>query len=176
MKKFKIATMLIALSFLSCSSVNIYHAYNNKTDLTSYKTFDWLSRPHAVVIFEEGDSANKDYAAHTLKEAVKEELNSRGLSQKTDNPDLLISYIISAKVTQKDIPSKNSDGENNLPLRQVSKGNIFLDFKDSRTRESLWKATALNIEIQDSTPEQIKRKLEKTIKEIFKKFPSHPTH
>jgi len=169
MGKYKLAAIVIGVAFfLSCSSITIYHDYYNTTDLTSYKTFDWLSRRHAVVITGAGDSPNKGgLVENILKEAVNEQLISRGFSQSTDNPDILISYSIDAEVLDnKDSPQKAGD--------QDSKGGYVIDFKDAKTRESLWRAAAFDIEVHNATPEKIKKIIEKTVVKIFKKFPSEP--
>ena len=177
MVKFKIAALVSVLAlFLSCSSITIYDDYYNTAELTSYETFDWLSRRHAVVIAGVGDSPDKGgLIEKVLQESVNEQLIALGFSQSADNPDLVISYFINVQVTNNyDLLQKGGE-ENNLTVQQDSTGDIFLDFRDAKTRESLWRAAAFDIEVQNATPEKIKETLEETILKIFKKFPSEPT-
>jgi hypothetical protein len=176
MVKFKIAALLSVLAlFLSCSSVTIYDDYYNTADLTSYETFDWLSRRHAVVIAGVEDSPNKGLLAEeVLKESVNEQLISRGFSQSADNPDLLISYFINAQVTNNYDLLKKAGEENNRMAQQDATADIFLDFRDAKTRESLWRAAGFDIEVQNATPEKTKETIEETILKIFKKFPVEP--
>ena len=176
MGKFKIVATVSVLAFLlSCSSVIIYNDYYNTADLTSYKTFDWLSRRHAVVITGGGDSPNKGgLVEKVFKESVNEQLSARGFIQSADSPDLLISYLVDAEVINNEKLTKKSGEKNSLTAQQDSTGDIFLDFRDAKTKESLWRAAAFDIEVQDATPEKIKETIEETILKIFKKFPSEP--
>jgi hypothetical protein len=173
MKKFKIAAMLSILTvFMSCSSITIDDYYFKTADLTSYKTFDWLSRPHAVLFGKEGNSLNKDLVKNLLKESVNKQLTARGFSQKSDSPDLLISYLIGAKETNSDdSPSKGGE-QNNLAARQYSDGAILLDFLDGKTRELLWRVTAFDLEDSNPTPEKIEKTIKKTVEKMFENFPS----
>ena len=58
--------------------------------------------------------------------------------------------------------------------QQDSKGSYVINFKDSQTRESLWRAAAYDIKVQNMTPEKIKEIIEETVEKIFKKFPVEP--
>ena len=176
MDKYKVAAVVSALVFFfGCSSITIYHDYYNTDDLGSYTTFDWLSRRFAVVIAGADDVPDKGgLVEKALKESVNEQLFERGLTQSTDNPDLLISYSVDAKVwASKDVPKKAAE-ESGPMAQQDSKGSFFLDFKDARSRETLWRAAAYDIEVKNMTPEKIEDIIEKTVAKIFKKFPKEP--
>jgi hypothetical protein len=177
MGKYKAAAIVIGVAFfLSCSSITIYHDYYNTDDLHAYTTFDWLSRRHAVVIAGAGDVPNKGgLVENVLKEAVNEQLILRGFSQSAENPDLLISYSIDAEVWGNKDVAKTAGEEDSLMAQQDSKGGYSLDFKDAKTRESLWRAAAFDIEVHNMTPETIQETIEKTVVKIFKKFPAEPS-
>jgi hypothetical protein len=178
MEKYKGVALIIALVFfLGCSSITIYHDYYNTDDLGSYTSFDWLSRRYAVVVAGAGDVPDKGgLVEKALKESVNEQLFKRGFSQSTDNPDLLISYSIDAKVwTNKDLPQK-AGGQSAPMAQQDSTGSYLLVFKDANTKESLWKAAAYNLEVQNITPEKVEDIIEKTVVKVFKEFPVEPVH
>ena len=178
MGKYKGAALIIALVFfLGCSSITIYHDYYNTDDLASYTSFDWLSRRYAVVVAGAEDVPDKGgLVEQALKESVNEQLLLRGFNQSTDNPDLLISYSINAEVwASKDSP-ENSGEESSLMAQQDSTGSYVLVFKDANTRESLWKAAAYNLEVQNTTPEKVEDIIEKTVVKVFKEFPVEPVH
>ena len=99
MKTLRLVLVLIfSICVTSCSSVTIDDYFFKTADLTSYKTFDWLSRPHAMLIVKEG----RGQTEKLLKESVNKQLTARGLSQKADIPDLLISYLVGAELTNTD--------------------------------------------------------------------------
>ncbi len=138
-------------------------------DLTSYKTFDWMPRPHAILIVNEG---RRGQVEKLLKESVNEQLTARGFSQKADSPDLLISYLVGAQLTNTDDSSDKFGEQNNPAAQQYSEGAILLDFVDAKTRELLWRVAAFGLEDSSPTPEKNKEIIEKTVERMFKKFPS----
>ena len=168
----KILRLVLALIFsicvTSCSSITIDDDFFKTADLTSYKTFDWMPRPHALLIVKEGRGQVEKF----LKESVNEQLTVRGFSQKSDSPDLLISYLVGAELTNTDDLSYKAGEQNNPAAQQYSEGAILLDFVDAKTRELLWRVAAFGLEDSSPTPEKNKEIIEKTVKRMFKKFPS----
>ena len=166
MKTWRLVLVLIfSICVTSCSSVTIDDYFFKTADLTSYKTFDWLSRPHAMLIVKEG----RGQTEKLLKESVNKQLTARGLSQKADSPDLLISYLVGAELTNTD---DFSDKVGERTAQQYSEGAILLDFLDGKTRELLWRVAAFGIEDRNPTPERNKEIIEKTVERMFKNFPS----
>ena len=166
MKTLRLVLVLIfSICVTSCSSVTIDDYFFKTADLTSYKTFDWLSRPHAMLIVKEG----RGQTEKLLKESVNKQLTARGLSQKADSPDLLISYLVGAELTNTD---DFSDKVGERTAQQYSEGAILLDFLDAKTRELLWRVAAFGLEDSSPTPEKNKEIIEKTVERMFKNFPS----
>jgi len=160
-----VLVLIFSICVTSCSSVTIDDYFFKTADLTSYKTFDWLSRPHAMLIVKEG----RGQTEKLLKESVNKQLTARGLSQKADSPDLLISYLVGAELTNTD---DFSDKVGERTAQQYSEGAILLDFLDAKTRELLWRVAAFGIEDRNPTPERNKEIIEKTVERMFKNFPS----
>ena len=160
-----VLALILSICVASCSSVTIDDYFFKTADLTSYKTFDWLSRPHAMLIVKEG----RGQTEKLLKESVNKQLTARGLSQKADSPDLLISYLVGAELTNTD---DFSDKVGERTAQQYSEGAILLDFLDGKTRELLWRVAAFGIEDRNPTPERNKEIVEKTVERMFKNFPS----
>ena len=160
-----VLVLILSIYVTSCSSVTIDDYFFKTADLTSYKTFDWLSRPHAMLIVKEG----RGQVEKLLKESVNEQLTARGFSQKADSPDLLISYLVGAELTNTD---DFSDKVGERTAQQYSEGAILLDFLDGKTRELLWRVAAFGIEDRNPTPERNKEIIEKTVERMFKNFPS----
>jgi hypothetical protein len=160
-----VLVLILSIYVTSCSSVTIDDYFFKTADLTSYKTFDWISRPHAILIAKEG----RGQTEKLLKESVNKQLTARGLSQKADSPDLLISYLVGAELTNTD---DFSDKVGERTAQQYSEGAILLDFLDGKTRELLWRVAAFGIEDRNPTPERNKEIIEKTVERMFKNFPS----
>ena len=160
-----VLVLIFSICVTSCSSITIDDYFFKTADLTSYKTFDWMSRPHAILIAKEG----RGQVEKLLKESVNEQLTARDFSQKADSPDLLISYLVGAELTNTD---DFSDKVGERTAQQYSEGAILLDFLDAKTRELLWRVAAFGIEDRNPTPERNKEIIEKTVERMFKNFPS----
>ncbi len=163
-----VLVLILSIYVTSCSSVTIDDYFFKTADLTSYKTFDWISRPHAILIAKEG----RGQVEKLLKESVNKQLTARGFSQKADSPDLLISYLVGAELTNTDDSSDKVGEQNNPAAQQYSEGAILLDFVDAKTRELLWRVAAFGLEDRNPTPEKNKEIIEKTVERMFKNFPS----
>jgi hypothetical protein len=163
-----VLVLILSIYVTSCSSVTIDDYFFKTADLTSYKTFDWMSRPHAMLIAKEG----RGQVEKLLKESVNKQLTARGFSQKADSPDLLISYLVGAELTNIDDSSGKVGEQNNPAAQPYSGGAILLDFVDGKTRELLWRVAAFGLEDRNTTPEKNKEIVEKTVERMFKNFPS----
>ena len=168
MKKFKIAVILfVSTLFISCSSITVTDDFSKNADLTSYKTFNWIPRSKPSFIVREAEPPNRSLIEKLLKESVNKQLTIRGFSQKSDSPDLLISYLFGADVTnQNDLLYKAGN------VQQYTKGAILLDFVDGKTRELLWRVDASDIEGRNPTPDKIEKTIKKIVVRMFKNFPS----
>ena len=163
-----VLVLIFSICVTSCSSITIDDDFFETADLTSYKTFDWISRPHAILIAKEG----RGQVEKLLKKSVNEQLTARGLNQKADSPDLLISYLVGAELTNTDDSSYKVGEQNNPAVQPYSGGAILLDFVDAKTRELLWRVAAFDIEDRNPTPEKNKEIIEKTVERMLKNFPS----
>ena len=173
MKIFKLAVILfVSTLFISCSSITVTDDFRKNADLTSYKTFNWISRSKPSFIVREAEPPNRGLIEKLLKESVNKQLTIRGFSQKSDSPDLLISYLFGADITSKNDLLYKAGNQDNLNVQQYTKGAILLDFVDGKTRELLWRVDASDIEGRNPTPDKIEKTINKTVVKMFKNFPS----
>jgi hypothetical protein len=79
---------LIISGLSACSSYNYYTAGLNKTNMSQYRSFAWIS--------PEGQSDNKPTASAVadlkIKDAAVASLTTKGLRLQKNNPDLLVTY------------------------------------------------------------------------------------
>jgi hypothetical protein len=91
---------LIISGLSACSSYNYYTAGLNKTNMSQYRSFAWIS--------PEGQSNNIKPTASAvadlkIKDAAVASLTTKGLRMKTDNPDLLVTYTAKVGIGAKDV-------------------------------------------------------------------------
>ena len=173
MKRFKITVVLLVVTlFISCSSITVTDDFIKNADLTSYKTFNWISRSKTSFIVREAEPPNRGLIEKLLKESVNKQLTTRGFSQKSDSPDLLISYLFGADVTSQNDLLYKAGNQGNLNVQQYTKGAVLLDFVDGKTKKLLWRVDASDIEGRNPTPDKIEKTINEIVVRMFKNFPS----
>ena len=78
----------VALTFASCSSINVSYDYDKDANFSAYKTYGYTPEALALGI---GD-LNRD----RLLKAIDAEMAARGLT-KSDSPDALVDLIVKAQ-------------------------------------------------------------------------------
>jgi hypothetical protein len=85
---YRVLGFLIISGLSACSSYNYYTAGLNKTNMSQYQSFAWIS--------PEGQSDNKPTASAVadlkIKDAAVASLTTKGLRLQKNNPDLLVTY------------------------------------------------------------------------------------
>lgn len=188
MKIFKILTaLIILLGFSGCSSLSVNYDYNQQTDFTKYKTYDWLPFP-------------KDLDASELSRArfitaVENNLAEKGFTQNSSKPGLVIATHY-GKESKVDItnwgysyaPNSYYAGygyrhpgrygyaggyatTGGVSVYEYEQGTLILDFVDANSKQLIWRATAKGIISPASTPEKQTKKVNNAVKKILESFP-----
>lgn len=141
------AWLLIALGLMSCSSVSVRFDYDRETDFTRYETFRWLDQKHKP---PPKMVAEHSFFEKRLKDAVEAELRAAGYRRpKMGEPDFLVAYHIGAKekvdVTRHGYrygPHGRWVGRR-VEVRRYKQGTLILDVIDPRSRQLVWRGTAV---------------------------------
>jgi|ERR1035438_3880051 hypothetical protein len=150
-------------------------------DFSQYKTFQWL--PPRVVTKQgvvENDPANP-----VLKAAVGQQLSEKGLNELANGADLQIQvWVLTEQVSQFEAmiaASVSIDLSTSTvtvidPMVVVGRfnrqGSLYINLIDSRTNKSAWLAMASDsLPNRTLKPDEIRAKLDKAAKDIFKKYP-----
>lgn len=82
---------LLAAFFIAACSAPVYVEKDDAVDLSKYKTYMWVDTR-----YNQNDNATRPpaYGDLTVRNASNEALRNAGLTEKQDNPDLLISYDV----------------------------------------------------------------------------------
>jgi len=163
---FRTCCLLVA-ALLACSPVRVLRTEPaDGFALANYRTFDFYA------VETEGDALSPDYARGValLKEAVARQLQARGLTRKSDDPDLRVNLgiVVNQKVQtrqtnlQTDPPNYIGQRRYTWKSREVEvnryrQGTVSVHLVDPRKNELVWQGAA-----QGVVPEK-NAKLEKTI-------------
>jgi len=185
-----INSILISITFIilnACSTLSVNYDYNQQTDFTKYKKFDWLPFPKDMKV----DELNRA----RFVTAVEDNLKSKGFNQNTSGADFVIATHF-GKQTKVDItnwgysysPSSYYGGygyrhpanygyagsyasTGGVSVYEYEQGTLILDFVDAKTKKLIWRATAKAIVSPASTPEKQTAKIKNAVEEILENFP-----
>ena len=173
MKTLRMLFILSVVAFLvSCSTAyNVKYDYNTETNLTGLKTFDWLPVPATAEI----DNLN----IGRVKNAVNEQLEAKGLTMTSDNPDFLIAAHMGTKDKTRIIDwgygygrrGMYRGGARPVDVYQYEEGSLILDFVDTKSKQMIWRGSA-NAEVSGATtPEKRQKIINEVVEKILKNFP-----
>ncbi len=180
-------TSIFLIVLIGCSSLSVNYDYNQQTDFTKYKTYDWLPFP-------------KDLKADELSRArfitaVDNNLAEKGFIQNSSRPDFVIathfgtedkiditnwgySYAPNSAYGGYGYRYPNRYGyagsyasTGSVSVYQYEQGTLILDFVDASNKQLIWRATAKAILSPASTPEKQTAKVNKAVTKILQSFP-----
>lgn len=159
--------LLLTVVLLACTPVRVLRTEPaDNFSLSDYKTFDFYE------VETEGDALSPDYrqGVALLKEAIANRLKARGLTQKSEDPDLRVNLGI---VVNQQVQTRQTDIRSDPPnyigqrrytwksreveVGRYKQGTVSVHLVDPRKNELVWQGVAEGV-----VPEKT-AKLEKTI-------------
>jgi hypothetical protein len=160
--------------FLSGCSIRIQNTYDHEVDFSKYKTFCWMSG--CEFKFAGPSYLNDSLLRENLKAAIIDELESKGLKQDTDNPDLLVGFTITVKDEQaivyhpaEDTPVYYKPLESEREVVNYLKGSLIIGMADSKESRMVWQSHAISY--MESNPDLSEKNIRKGIKLVLKNYP-----
>jgi hypothetical protein len=166
---------LIVIGMITVNAQKVTVSADRTVDLVRYKTYSWA----------QGQSTANPIVHEVIVEAVDRALSAKGLRKVEDKADMV---VVAWAATDTDMhisypswhPTTNSInsgivvGTSTWP---VSKGTLVVDIDDAATKESVWRATA--VETLDHGPtgsltkdaKSVEKKIKKAVEKMFRKFP-----
>ncbi|MBY0433781.1 MAG: DUF4136 domain-containing protein [Cyclobacteriaceae bacterium] len=178
MKKILILLPMLGLLMSNCA-VNVKTVYDHQADFKKYKTFCWMEGCEFKFT---GPSYVQDSAAReNIKQAIIDELKSKGITQSDNNPDLLIGFTITIKDEQAILyhPSSTPDRpfyaplENDGEVINYLKGTMVIGMADREKSKVVWESFA--VRYMEMNPDFSIKKVKKGIHYILRDFPPKPT-
>lgn len=176
MKAIYAVLFLFFMCFMvSCSTIyGVQYDYNQQTDFSKFKTYDWLPIPVKADI----DSLN----VARVKKAVNDDLQAKGITMASGNPDFLIAAHFGHK---EKIQVTNWGygygpygsywggywGPGGVSTYQYQEGYLILDFVDAKTKNLIWRGTAKAEVDNVNTPEKKVKLINEAVEKILEKFP-----
>lgn len=177
MKLFAIA--ILVLTIVSCGGPRVISSESAPgANLASYKTFDFYQ------VQASGDTIPDQFRQRTaqLEEAITAEMNKKGYTRSSTDPDLLINIGV---VVKEKVQTRTTSFPQDAPIyigqrnyhweseeKEVGRyrlGTATIDLVDRKTNSLVWKAV-----VEDVIPEKeskVEAAITKGVGRMFKKFP-----
>lgn len=171
---FLLITFFSLINFTGCASypkddIEVDAQADPKVKFSDYKTYAWLASAGILNDPQRKWKSLKFDADAEVMFNINHELRNRGMTESTNNPDLLIAYGLGVDMaTMKfkiNLESKIQFMEN------VPKGALFVIMTDARTGYVVWLAGAMS-EIKNLAPDIAKKRIGYAITEMFSKLPN----
>jgi hypothetical protein len=167
--------LILIVAATGCSTVyDVQYDYDKKAVFTDLKTYDWMAAPQKTDI----DSLTMS----RIQKAVETELQAKGLSRSSSDPDFLIAEHI-GREDKVSVRSWGYDygpyggywggywGTGGVSTFEYEEGTLILDFVDPQTNKLIWRGSA-KAEIDTvRTVEERETLINESVQKILKNFP-----
>ncbi len=169
---------MAALMISGCSSTNTTFDYDSHADFSKLQTFAWMPR-ETVNPGGNAQAAQEDNSLFTnrLKNAVNNNLEAKGYSINTTDPDFVVVYHtgVQDKVNVTNWgytygPYWGPWGES-VDVTQYTEGTLILDLISYETKNIIWRGTAQKALSGEPKPEKADENMKKVIDQLLAKFP-----
>lgn len=147
--------------------------FDKNTDFSKYKTYKWVTIPHA----EHLDELTNDQLIGTLNV----ELAKKGLKKSdSDKADLYIGYQIAPgknkplnqyKVGGSYGPAGGGAGTAGATSTVVHTGQLVLDMYDSGTKQLVWRNVVAHAFDPDANPDKKQKRMDRAVEKLLKDYP-----
>lgn len=173
---------LVLIMLAGCSStINVNYDYDTTTNFGQYRTFDWAPDPSsATTPMDANDAAKRSgLLSNRIQNAVNFELKAKGISQSSNNPDLLAVFHLGVqdKIQVTDWGYRYSDyywgyGGRQMDVYQYQEGRMIIDLVDAETHNLVWRGTGEGVVSQyNRSPEELQARINEVVNQIMSNYP-----
>jgi hypothetical protein len=174
----KLACAALVLGFLAgCSSMNINTDFAYEADFSQYKTFAYQDTDMSV-------ADTQPLAHERIVGAIKRELQGKGFTEATSNPDIYVTYYGEDK-EQIALDTTHMGygygpgwgwgggfGSSTTTVRSYTQGTLVVDMWDAEAKQLVWRGV-ISDTLSDNPQKNIE-KMNKGMAKIFERYPPTP--
>ena len=192
MKTYLPILLIVTLIAASCSSVQVYSDADKSVNFSGYKTYAWMQRPDSI----DDLFYRNQLVDNNIKRFTNMELQARGLTVDTVQPDILVEYHSAVQDKMQNVttpvyanpypfygyapfgypygyyynyPYIVGYNTQQMPYTQ---GTLVIDVIDRKKNQLIWRGWSVGT----LTDEQaLEAELPNDIHRVFKKYPVKPT-
>jgi len=174
----------------ACAPIDVYMEKDDKFDFSTLKTYSWIVNEQDEFT---GVAVDKEILDKALVTDINKELESRGYRQSTENPDFLISYIVTIQGIRNVRQLHSYYGnmgyttayrgatsdrygtnvyEDHYRAIEYTEGKLILDIINRSTKETVWRGVAQTpIGVYKSETKQ-RNRVTSIVEKVLRKFPA----
>ena len=168
--------MSITVLAMGCAPMlDVNQKFDEKVDFKAYKTYNLMAKEDV----QASPDADAKVGARTkliedeMREALKREMEKKGFTRDTENPEILVAYYLGVR---KEIFLSTwgvdyQDLSGNVATQTVEDGVIRIDFVDTETEKLVWRGTGHGAVNRDPTDEMIKTNIDRAVNKILGQYP-----
>ena len=173
MKLARLATVVLAVAAVGCSTLEISTDYAPGTDFSKYKTFT----------IKQGNPAKNQIAAERAANALSSVLESKGFKRVPEGGDLSVfAHFQAGKETQLNTTGYGYGGwggwrwggyggMQTTTVTEIPTGTLVIDVVDGATNNAVWRGIAKDQISTSATPEERNQKAAEVFAKLFENFP-----
>jgi hypothetical protein len=173
------AVIGVTLAAAGCSTISVTHDFDTQADFLAYKTFAWLQEPTTAIGDAKAAKQMNTLLDKRIRSAVEAELQAKGMTVDTQNPDLLVVYHtgVDDKINVTDwgysYPTRYGGwyGPHDVDVYQYKEGTLIVDLIDTRSKQLVWRGEATKTLEEKPSPEQMDRNLREVVGKMFANYP-----
>jgi len=170
----KAGVFVLFVLLLAGCRVETKESYDHTIDFSKYKTFCWMTG--CEFKFNGPEYLNDSLLRESLKTSIIKELESKGLKEDSNNPDLLVGFTITVKDEQAIIYHRAEDSpiyyqplETEREVINYLKGTVIIGLADRAESKMVWQSVAVSY--MELNPDFSEKNIRKGIKMVLKNFP-----
>jgi Domain of unknown function (DUF4136) len=163
-----IATLIVVM--VGCATTSVNYDYDKEYDFSTFKTYEWMTMPQNV--------RTDEFLMKRVKSALNRELNAKGITKASANPDFLVALHGSreSRVQVTDWgysygPFGRRIGESRIDVIQHEQGTLLVDFVEAKTKQMVWRGIASRVLEPDLAPQEKERLINEAVIEMMMNFP-----
>lgn len=178
MQKLMINSLVVMM--VACASVSTTYDYDKTADFSKYKTYGWA--PHVSEL--KVNQLDKD----RVTAAIDREMKSRGYTESSSNPDLLID--LHTKVQQEESATATTMGPGmgyggwgygfgggfsttTVDIDKYNEGTLFINVIDNAQQKIIWQGRGTKTLSENIAPDKKEANINNAVAAIYEKYPVH---
>ena len=174
--------LLAVAAVYGCSGITVSQDYAKEANLAVLKTYNWKMDPDAK---QEENSELSPLVSTRIRNAIENELKSKGYAYDQNAPDFLVDYnlTVESKIQSSNVGTTIGFGTGGYghiggvvvstapDIRQYDEGTIYIDFYSTVDDQLVWRGISSQVIDKHEAPDRVTKQVNLNVQKILEQFP-----